>query len=167
MQIGSKKSKLLNGRVPPFRSGRERGRLRPEVVSGHLRPKKNSETGACLRSGVRERGRLRPENRRWALASQGDGLRPVVRERALASLVIVFQNRALCPNIFRVVAGGFEIRPMRFEQRIVNKSILGAPFVTSNIHTLLRSRLVVGRYEKLRTGIKRNMLNTRSLHKHN
>ena len=42
-----------------------------------------------------------------------------------------------------------EIRPMRI------------------IHTPLRSRLVVGKYEKLRTGIKRNMFNTRSLPKHN
>mgnify|MGYP004069801489 CR=1 FL=1 len=50
---------------------------------------------------------------------------------------------------------------------IVNKPTLGAPFVTSNIQTLLRSRLVVGRYEKLRTGVKRNMFNTRSLPKHN
>ena len=65
-----------------------------------------------------------------------------------------------------------EIRPMRFEDlKILNNeswtAILGAPFVTSNIQILLRSRLVVGRYEKLRTGVKRNMFNTRSLPKHN
>ena len=142
------RSVVRNGRVPPFRvralASREQGRISLFV-----------------------RGRLRPDNREWALASQGDGLRPVVRERALASLVIAFQNRALCPRIFGVVAGGFEIRPMRIEQRIMQKTVIGAPFVTSNIFTLLRSRLVVGRDEMYRTRVKRNMFNTRSLPKHN
>jgi hypothetical protein len=56
---------------------------------------------------------------------------------------------------------------MRIEATNRDKTELGAPFVTSNIRTLLRSRLVVEKCEKLRTGIKRNMFNTRSLPKHN
>ena len=56
---------------------------------------------------------------------------------------------------------------MRIEQRIMHKTVIGAPFVTSNIFTLLRSRLVVGRDEMYRTRVKRNMFNTRSLPKHN
>ena len=63
----------------------------------------------------------------------------------------------------RVVAGGFEIRPMRIEATNRDKT---HDRVLSNIHTLLRSRLVVEKGEKLRTGIKRNMFNTRSLPKH-
>ena len=57
--------------------------------------------------------------------------------------------------------------PMRIEQRIMQKTVIGAPFVTSNIRTLLRSRLVVGGDEMFRTKVKRNMFNTRSLPKHN
>ena len=65
------------------------------------------------------------------------------------------------------MAKKIEIRPMRIEQRIMHKTVIGAPFVTTNMFTLLRSRLVVGRDEMYRTRVKRNMFNTRSLPKHN
>ena len=42
---------------------------------------------------------------------------------------------------------------MRIEQRIMHKTVIGAPFVTSNIFTLLRSRLVVGRDEMYETSM--------------
>ena len=70
-------------------------------------------------------------------------------------------------KVNEIPGASLEIRPMRIEQRIMHKTVIGAPSVTFNIHILLRSRLAVGRDEMYRTRVKRNMFNTRSLPKHN